>query len=278
MTTAPGEAILRSGEAIVRGRAAGFWSDLVSVATRALRQLRREPASILPAVFIPAFFYIVNLGALGHVADRGGLDYKAFLLPMAIAFAVTGISRAPSLVSDIQSGYFDRLCLTPVRRSALLLGLMAADVVIIITLTIPVLVLGFALGVRFATGAEGVVVFVGLAALWGLVFTGFPYAVALKTGSPAAVNATFVVFFPFAFSDRCHHPQGRPDQLVLHRGHLQSGHLPARCPTLGHHRWLAGRSSSGRAGRLGRAGPGQHDDGLDGPPRTHPTRWVRRTP
>jgi ABC-2 type transport system permease protein len=192
MTTAP-------GEAIVRGRAAGFWSDLVAVATRALRQLRREPASILPAVFIPAFFYIVNLGALGHVADGGGLDYKAFLLPMAIAFAVTGVSRAPSLVSDIQSGYFDRLCLTPVRRSALLLGLMAADVVIIITLTIPVLVLGFALGVRFATGAEGVVVFVGLAALWGLVFTGFPYAVALKTGSPAAVNATFVVFFPFAF-------------------------------------------------------------------------------
>jgi ABC-2 type transport system permease protein len=148
---------------------------------------------------VPAFFYVVNLGALGHVAEAGGLDYKAFLLPMAIAFAVTGVSRAPTLVTDIRSGYFDRLCLTPVRRSALLLGLMAADVVVIIALTIPVLVLGFALGVRFSTGVEGVTVFVGLAALWGLVFTGFPYAVALKTGSPAAVNATFVVFFPFAF-------------------------------------------------------------------------------
>jgi ABC-2 type transport system permease protein len=38
-----------------------------------------------------------------------------------------------------------------------------------------------------------------LAALWGLVFTGFPYAIALKTGNPAAVNSSFVVFFPFAF-------------------------------------------------------------------------------
>ncbi len=186
-------------DGIVRGRAAGFWTDLRSVATRALRQLGREPAALLPAVFIPAFFYIVNLGALGRVAGHGGLDYKAFLLPMAIAFAVTGVSRAPTLVTDIRSGYFDRLCLTPVRRSALLLGLMVADVVVIVALTIPVLALGFALGVRFATGVEGVVVFVGLAALWGLVFTGFPYAVALKTGSPAAVNATFVVFFPFAF-------------------------------------------------------------------------------
>ena len=263
---------------VVRGRAAGFWSDLVAVATRALRQLRREPASILPAVFIPAFFYVVNLGALGHVADAGGLDYKAFLLPMAIAFAVTGVSRAPSLVSDIQSGYFDRLCLTPVRRSALLLGLMAADVVIIIALTIPVLVLGFALGVRFATGVEGVVVFVGLAALWGLVFTGFPYAVALKTGSPAAVNATFVVFFPFAFLTDAIIPKADLTTLVLHRGHLQSGHLPARCPTLGHHRWMAGRSSSGRTGCPGWAGPGQHDDGDDGAPRAHSTRRVRVTP
>ncbi len=45
----------------------------------------------------------------------------------------------------------------------------------------------------------GVLAFVGFSALWGLVFTGFPYAVALKTGSPAAVNASFVVFFPLFF-------------------------------------------------------------------------------
>ena len=38
-----------------------------------------------------------------------------------------------------------------------------------------------------------------VAALWGLVFTGFPYAIALKTGNPAAVNSSFVLFFPLAF-------------------------------------------------------------------------------
>ncbi len=188
-----------SADVVIRGQAAGFWRDLAAVADRALRQMRREPASFLPAVFIPAFFYIVNLGALGHVAGNGGLDYKAFLVPMAIAFAVTGVSRAPTLVTDIQSGYFDRLCLTPVRRLALLLGLMVADVAVIIALTVLVLAMSFAVGVRFSTGIEGILVFIVLAALWGLVFTGFPYAVALKTGSPAAVNATFVVFFPFAF-------------------------------------------------------------------------------
>ena len=155
---------------------------------------------MIPAIFVPAFFYAVNLGALENVASHvSGFDYKAFLIPMAIAFAVTGMSRAPALVTDIQNGYFDRLCLTPIRRSALLLGLMVADVVVLVLLCVPILVIGFAEGVRFETGLGGLVLFVIICGLWGLVFTGFPYAVALRTGNPAAVNACFVIFFPLFF-------------------------------------------------------------------------------
>ena len=53
-----------------------------------------SPPSVLPAVFVPAFFYAVNLGALEKLAGTA-LDYKAFLLPMAIAFAVTGCPGLP---------------------------------------------------------------------------------------------------------------------------------------------------------------------------------------
>jgi len=186
-----------SGDAI-RARPSGYLRDVATVAGRALRQVPREPASVLPAVFVPAFFYAVNLGALERLAPSS-VDYKAFLLPMAIAFAVTGMSRAPSLVTDIQSGYFDRLCMTPVRRGALLAGLMVADVAVVVALCLPVLVVGFSVGVGFRTGFLGVLAFVGFSALWGFAFTGFPYAVALRTGSPAAVNACFVAFFPFFF-------------------------------------------------------------------------------
>lgn len=178
----------------------GFRHDIAAVAGRALRQIPREPTSVLPAIFVPAFFYTTNLGALGIVEQTtAGYSFKAFLIPMAIGFAVTGMSRAPMLVTDIQEGYFDRLTMTPVRRSALLLGLMVADVTVLVALCIPVLAIGFGVGVRFATGIPGILVFIGLSALWGLVFTGFPYAVALRTGSPAAVNACFVLFFPLFF-------------------------------------------------------------------------------
>ena len=175
--------------------------DVVTVAIRAIRGVFREPEFFIPAMVVPVFFFVVNVGALQDVAQFSGLvdDFKAFQLPVAIIFAVTGVSRASALVTDIQGGYFDRLLLTPIRRPALLLGLMAADLVSVLLLAIPVTILGLALGVRFETGIAGMLVFLLYGALWGLAFAGFPYAIALKTGNPAAVNSSFILFFPFAF-------------------------------------------------------------------------------
>ena len=178
-----------------------MWHDFSTIARRAVRGVFREPEFFIPALITPVFFFIVQVGALQDFAEGSGtvVDFKAFQLPVAIIFAVTGVSRASALVTDIQSGYFDRLLLTPIRRPMLLLGLMAADFVSVILLTIPVLALGLVLGVSFETGIIGMLVFLLYGAMWGLAFAGFPYAIALKTGNPGAVNASFVLFFPFAF-------------------------------------------------------------------------------
>jgi ABC-2 type transport system permease protein len=184
----------------VQPQPAGFMSDLVAVAGRAVRQVPREPEFLFPAIIVPVFFFAINIGALQKVAEaQAHIDFKAFELPVAIVFAVTGISRASTLVTDIQGGYFDRLTVTPVRRLALLLGLMIADFAVVVALTIPVLLLGFIVGVRFDSGPLGLLAFILLGAVWGLAFSGLPYAIALKTGNPAAVNSSFVLFFPFAF-------------------------------------------------------------------------------
>ena len=184
----------------IKPRPAGFRADTMSVALRAVRAIPREPEAVIPALVVPIFFFVVNIGALENVTQTiPGFDFKAFYLPMGFVFAVTGVSRASALVTDIQNGYFDRLLVTPIRRISLLLGLMVADIVLVVSLTVPVLALGFLVGVRFETGPLGIVALVALSGLWGLVFTGFPYAIALKTGNPAAVNSSFILFFPFAF-------------------------------------------------------------------------------
>ena len=186
----------------VTPRSAGFVHDFLTVSLRALRLTLREPEAFVPALIIPVFFFVVNVGALQSFVEGSlppGFDYKAFQLPVSVIFAVTGVSRAGSLVIDIQDGYFDRLLLTPVKRGTLLLGLMSADLALILALAIPVTILGLVVGVSSATGALGLLVFVIVAGLWGLAFTGFPYAIALRTGNPAAVNNAFLLFFPFAF-------------------------------------------------------------------------------
>jgi ABC-2 type transport system permease protein len=182
-------------------RPRGWLHDTLTVGRRAVRDTLRDPEAVIPGVVIAAFFYAVNIGSLQNVAESTapGFDYKAFQLPTAIVFAVTGVSRASSLVLDIKGGYFDRLLLTPVRRTSLLVGLMLADALLVLALSSVVTVMAFVVGVRFETGVLGLLVFLLLAALWGLAFTGFPYAIALKTGSPAAVNSSFLIFFPFAF-------------------------------------------------------------------------------
>ncbi|HEX5827932.1 MAG TPA: ABC transporter permease [Candidatus Limnocylindrales bacterium] len=188
---------------------ARFIRDLLTVAGRATRQLRRELAFVIPALVIPVFFYGVNVGSLEGIAQAAapGFDVRAFQLPVAIIFAVTGVSRANALVQDISGGYFERLLLTPVNRLALLLGLMAADFVLIIALCIPVIIMGFLTGVTFVTGLAGILAFMLLAAFWGIAFNGFPYAIALKTGNPSAVGASFILFFPFAFLTTAYVPQ-----------------------------------------------------------------------
>lgn len=214
-TTTPGPS---AGDATptlapVQARPAGFLHDVAAVAKRALLLTTRDLEGVIPALVVPVFFFVVNVGSLQNAFEfaNPGQSFLAFQLPVAIIFAVTGVSRASNLVIDIQDGYFSRMLMTPMRRQAILLGLMVADFALVCALSIPVVALGFILGVRFATSVVGMIAFVLVAGLWGLVFTGFPYAIALKTGSPAAVNSSFILFFPFAFLTTSFLPQ---DQLT----------------------------------------------------------------
>ena len=208
VATAP---IVRRPRPHIEPRPAGFVADVVAIAGRALRTVPRDLESVMPPVFISLFFFLVNVGTLQRLTESNipNFDFRAFQMPTAILLGVTGVSRAPALVIDVQDGYFDRLLLTPVRRLAILLGHLAADVAVAAALTVPIIIVGFLLGVRFESGPLGIVVFIVVAALWSLAFSGFGYAIALKTGNPGAVNSTFLLFFPFLFLTTSYVPRSQ---------------------------------------------------------------------
>jgi ABC-2 type transport system permease protein len=199
MTTAV-ETLAPLTRADLHPRPAGLLRDIATVAGRALRAIPREVETVLPAIFIAIFFYLVNIATLEQVTESiPGFDYPSFSLPTAVLLGVTGVTRAYAFVIDIQNGYFDRLLMTPISRVAILLGQMTADLAVGAMLAIPIIILGFVVGVRFEAGPLGVVAFIVIAALWCLAYAGFAYAIALKTGNPATVNTSFLLFFPFLF-------------------------------------------------------------------------------
>jgi len=195
----------------IEARRAHAVRDVASIAGRALRAVPRELETVIPPIFIALFFFVVNIGTLQRLTESHirGFDIKAFMLPTAILLGVTGVSRAGALVLDIQNGYLDRLLLSPVRRLAILLGLMVADVAIACLLMLPIIGLSLALGVRLHSGPLGAGLFLLMGCAWSLAFAGFGYAIALKTGNPAAVNSSFLLFFPFLFMTSSYVPRSQ---------------------------------------------------------------------
>jgi len=175
------------------------------LARRALREGIRTPEAILPTLFIPLFFLVVNVGQAAKIfpgsstAFLHGQGYGAFQLPNSMLLAASFGSAALFLVEDIEGGYFDKLRATPVSRSALVLGRLLAEGVKTLLLAALIVAVSLAFGIRVASGVGGFVLLILLTALWGVVYAGFMQVIALKTRSAAATNSAGLIFFPLLF-------------------------------------------------------------------------------
>ncbi|HET9737518.1 MAG TPA: ABC transporter permease [Solirubrobacteraceae bacterium] len=172
---------------------------------RALREGWRTPEALLPTLFIPLFFLVVNVGQAAKIFPAAsteflyGQGYGAFQLPSSLLLAASFGTAALFLVEDIEGGYFDKLRASPVPRSAIVLGRLIAEVAKGALIAAAIVLLGVIFGISIASGPVGFVLLVILTALWAAVFVGFMQLIALKTRSAAATNSAGLVFFPLLF-------------------------------------------------------------------------------
>jgi ABC-2 type transport system permease protein len=170
------------------------------LAGREVRLALRTPAYLVPNLIVPLFFYFITLGSLKGFATEFGLaNFEGFLLPMALLFAVQGGSAGLNMVADIESGYFDKLLLTPASRMALLVGAMSADFFRIMAQAALVLVVALGTGLHFETGVLGALTLIGIASLFGLAYSGIGFGMALKTGNAQATQSMWFLFMPLMF-------------------------------------------------------------------------------
>jgi ABC-2 type transport system permease protein len=188
-----------------------------ALAQRSVRRTARQPGSAIPPLVFPIALLIVNSGGLRASTFLAGFPTDSFF---AFALAVPFIQGAlfstmnagTELARDIQTGFLDRLALTPMRGSALLAGQLAGIVALGLIQAGVYIGVGLLGGVRFASGPAGVALLVAFAALVSLGFGALGSFLALRTGSGESIQGLFPVLFVFLFISSMNAPRNLMSQ------------------------------------------------------------------
>lgn len=177
--------------------------DTALVFRRSLAQAKRAPvfAIVFPIMF-PILLIALMSQLYGDMAEIPGFptdNVTAWMAPgVFLMSAMFGAGySATGLVTDIQTGYLDRLRMLPVSPRAILLGRVAFDIVRVAVAGLVVLGVSIALGGEVT--AAGIPVMLGLLALWTLAYSGLFYAVGLRSKNPESLSALIPLFMPIAF-------------------------------------------------------------------------------
>jgi len=193
-------------------------SSAWALGQRALREAWRTPDALIPTLFIPLFFLVVNVGQAGRIFPSGSTDflhgqgYGAFQLPATLLLAASFGTAALFLVEEIEGGYFDKLRAAPVPRSSIVLGRLIAEFLKALVIAAVIVLLAIVFGIEIASGAGGFLLLIVLTALWAIVYVGFLQLIALRTRSAAATNSGSLIFFPLLFLT----PNFVPRHLLTH--------------------------------------------------------------
>lgn len=179
-------------------------TQIWALARRSMLKTLRQPFQMFPVVFFPAMLLAVNASGLKAATLLRGFPTHSYVsFAIAVAFIQGGmfslINTGTNLAEDIESGFFNRLALTPMRRVSLIGGMLAGVAVLGALQSSVYIVLGVIAGAHIAAGGWGVIVLIALGSLAATGFGALGCVAALKTGSGEAVQGLFPLFFVFIF-------------------------------------------------------------------------------
>lgn len=156
------------------------WPAAVGLMIRSLRNIVRLPSAFLPSIAMPIFQAVAFSGTFfaiiqipGFPTDRSINWFMPLAVVMGTGFAGIGVGFAT--IRDLETGFYDRLRMTPAPRIALIGGKMLSAIVRALLVTTVVIIVGTLFGARLQHGPLGLVPLyiagIGIAAIgggWGL--------------------------------------------------------------------------------------------------------------
>ena len=175
-------------------------TQVVYLSRRSILRLLRQPQVVVPALLFPLLIYGFQAAGLGPATDIPGFpadSYLDFLLafPLVQGSLFAAVSAGTDLAKDIETGFLNRLSMTPMNPVALLVGILVGVVALGLLQSTVFLVFGVIVGANIKAGFVGALVLVALTTLTALGFGGIGALLALRTGSGEAVQGLFPLLF-----------------------------------------------------------------------------------
>jgi ABC-2 type transport system permease protein len=191
--------------------------DVQYLFVRSLKKLLRTPILLFFSLLQPIIFLLLFTQLFSKfssipsfTASTGTSSYTEFAIAGILlqnAFS-SALQSGTSVVDDINSGYLQKMLVTPVSRPAILLGRLVTDAFRVVIQSAIIIVLALVLGVTFATGPIGVVLIFFTIAFFGLAWSGISLAIGLRTKSAETVfGIGGFLTFPLLFMSTALAPQ-----------------------------------------------------------------------
>lgn len=182
------------------------------IATRSVRRTLRQPALIVPSIVFPLVLLAVTSSGLNAATRLPGFPTDSYVdFALTVCFMqgalFAAITAGSELATDIESGFLDRLQLTPLRPTAVLVGQMAGAAALALLATLVYIGAGAIAGVDFKAGPGGVLVLVVLAMLVSMGMAGVGALMAARTGQAEAVQGLFPLLFVTLFLSSANFPR-----------------------------------------------------------------------
>lgn len=180
-------------------------SETSPLYVRQVKRLSRQPTIVVFSLIQP-LIWLVLFGQMfsrivnfpGAARDFGNVSYLQFFIPTVMLQSVLfGAGQSGvGIITDIDSGFLDKLLTTPINRLAVLLGRVLGDLTRVMVQIVLVVIIGFAVGafqsprISFYYGVPGILGALVIAMLFSIVLMGFNVYIALSTRS---TEATFIL-------------------------------------------------------------------------------------
>lgn len=167
---------------------------------RGFRTIVRLPSAFFPSVAMPVFTMIAFSGTYFAITKLTGFptDRSAnWFMPLGICFgsAFSGIGLGFSTIRDIETGFYDRLRMSPVSRRALIVGPLFTAWTRVAMLCAFVIPVGILLGVRFTNGSLGVLTLIAAALGISTISVGWGLGLAFRFGDMRAAAIMQLTMF-----------------------------------------------------------------------------------